>query len=409
MSANITATLESWSTTAASNQPDGTDTSDIDAEFRQVQAVIRAYLASIGSNIASGTTVDLATSTGLAHTITHSTGTTAIGSFGTLAAGMWKILIFSVSGGTLTITHNATSMICPGGTNITCNDQTVLTVLSLGSGNWRILPFAPASGFPAASSGKVIGWDADGNLVNLDPIESQVALSTTKYTATGAENGVVPLDFTYTLGANSLLVMKNGYVQIPSDNYTESDVDEITMVEDLQADEVVYVIGNTHASTFTPQQAALAAIAALTPAADKLPYYTSTTAAALATLTSFARTLLDDTTAANARTTLDVYSTSEIDALVGGGSLGVGQSWQDVKASRAMNTSYQNTTDAPIQVFVNVSGGSGAPFYASTDNSTWVLVMNDGGNSQTHGVIIPSGHYYKVVSSGSVSSWAELR
>jgi hypothetical protein len=50
--------------------------------------------------------------------------------------------------------------------------------------------------------------------------------------------------------------------------------------------------------------AALTAIEALTPSADTFPYYTGANSAALATLTSYIRTLLDDTTAAAARTTL---------------------------------------------------------------------------------------------------------
>jgi hypothetical protein len=53
---------------------------------------------------------------------------------------------------------------------------------------------------------------------------------------------------------------------------------------------------------------AVAAIGALTPAADRLAYFTSTSAAALATLTSYARTLLDDADAATARTTLGLGS-----------------------------------------------------------------------------------------------------
>ena len=50
--------------------------------------------------------------------------------------------------------------------------------------------------------------------------------------------------------------------------------------------------------------AALASVGNLTPAADRLAYYTSAAAAALAPLTAFARTLLDDADAATARATL---------------------------------------------------------------------------------------------------------
>lgn len=56
--------------------------------------------------------------------------------------------------------------------------------------------------------------------------------------------------------------------------------------------------------------AASMAISALTPAADKLPYYTSSTAATLADLTSFARTILDDADAATVRATVGAVTSA---------------------------------------------------------------------------------------------------
>ncbi|MFM4996027.1 pyocin knob domain-containing protein [Aeromonas sanarellii] len=55
---------------------------------------------------------------------------------------------------------------------------------------------------------------------------------------------------------------------------------------------------------FSLKKAALTALESLTPAADRVAYYTSAGAAAMATLTAFARTLLDDANAAAMRATL---------------------------------------------------------------------------------------------------------
>jgi hypothetical protein len=64
--------------------------------------------------------------------------------------------------------------------------------------------------------------------------------------------------------------------------------------------------------------AALTSVNGLTPAADRLPYYTGASSAALATLTSYARTLLDDADAATARTTLGAQaSDATLTALAG--------------------------------------------------------------------------------------------
>jgi len=93
----------------------------------------------------------------------------------------------------------------------------------------------------------------------------------------------------------------------------------------------------------------------------------------------------------------------------GGSGLGVGQTWQDVSASRAVNTSYQNNTGKPILVSIMQDWGSEQFLEVSPDNANWVKVgvfnAKRKNNVQT---IVPDKWYYR---SGAFSSgiWSELR
>jgi hypothetical protein len=76
------------------------------------------------------------------------TGTTTITSFGTAANGVTRQLRFAAA---LTLTYNATSLILPGGANITTAAGDTATAVSLGSGNWVVTDFMPASGWRGSS------------------------------------------------------------------------------------------------------------------------------------------------------------------------------------------------------------------------------------------------------------------
>ena len=89
----------------------------------------------LGTAIASAATTTIGTR-GLGDYI-HITGTVTITSLGTAAAaGIRRTLIFD---GALTLTHNATSLICPGAANIVTVAGTVIEVVAETTANWRVV------------------------------------------------------------------------------------------------------------------------------------------------------------------------------------------------------------------------------------------------------------------------------
>jgi hypothetical protein len=90
--------------------------------------------------LASGATVAIGAAGG--NTITVS-GTTTITAFDTIASGAIRCLVFS---GILTLTHNAATLILPGGASIITAAGDAAEFLSLGAGNWRCIGYTRATG-----------------------------------------------------------------------------------------------------------------------------------------------------------------------------------------------------------------------------------------------------------------------
>jgi hypothetical protein len=89
----------------------------------------------------------------------------------------------------------------------------------------------------------------------------------------------------------------------------------------------------------------------------------------------------------------------------------LGQTWQDVKASRASGTTYTNNTGKPIQVNVS-SGPSTAPQINATVGGVSVAstYTNSSGGAQVFAsFIVPNGVSYVVTCTAGFSTWAELR
>lgn len=146
--ADVSANLKDWSATASSNSPNDSTTvgSGLADNLQEIQKVVRQDLATKGADIASAGTTDIGAVAGSYHDIT---GTTTITGLGTVSAGIEKTLQFD---GALQITHNASSLILPGGANIVTSAGDHMRALSLGSGNWVVPWYSRASGRSAAEA-----------------------------------------------------------------------------------------------------------------------------------------------------------------------------------------------------------------------------------------------------------------
>lgn len=109
---------------------------------RMVDYISQTYRAASEATIASATTTDLGA--GGSHYVSV-TGTTTITSFGSSASTIAP-LYFGRFTGILTLTHNATSLILPGGANITTAAGDTFVAKYEGSGNWRVVSYTKASG-----------------------------------------------------------------------------------------------------------------------------------------------------------------------------------------------------------------------------------------------------------------------
>lgn len=93
--------------------------------------------------------------------------------------------------------------------------------------------------------------------------------------------------------------------------------------------------------------------------------------------------------------------------------LGVGQAWQNVKASRALDTDYTNSTGKPIMVQVGgINAGTSNAIQPVVGGVSLPMAQSSAANFRSTAVfIVPVGATYRVnnVSGATLDSWAELR
>jgi hypothetical protein len=113
-----------------------------------------------------------------------------------------------------------------------------------------------------------------------------------------------------------------------------------------------------------------------------------------------------------------VNSTNIADATIVQGDLdtsvipiGVGQTWQNMTASRALLTNYTNSTGKPIQVYIVCAGGaSNGATLTIAGNTPASLYTNQTSGRVALFCIVPNSTVYQLGDSGAtIHSWWELR
>ena len=235
------------------------------------------------TTIVSATTTDIGASK---TDVVLITGTTTITSFGTVP-GVIRFLRFAAS---LTLTHNATTLIIPGAANITTSANDTAVVISDASGNWRVLNYQYASG----------GYSPGGTDVAVADGGTGASTASGARTNLGLAIGTDVQAFDADLLALAALSGTNTiYYRSAANTWTAVTIGGLLSFS---------------GGTLNITDVELAALAGLTSAADALPYFTGSGTASTTTLTSFMRTVLDDTDATTARATLGLTIGTHVQA-----------------------------------------------------------------------------------------------
>lgn len=187
----VPSSIDDLSQTAGSNSPPGSESPTTADDYLRSYASFIALLRdgkghADEAQVASAATCDIGAANSL---FVEVTGTTTITSFGMTYNGP-RFVRFS---GVLTLTHNATSLILPGGANITtAAGDTAVVIPNAGTPNgWRVIAYQKVSLAPGAAT-SVSGTIAIAN-GGTGQTTASAAFDALKQAASETATGVVEL------------------------------------------------------------------------------------------------------------------------------------------------------------------------------------------------------------------------
>lgn len=429
--------MSDLSATAGLNYPSGSNTpSVLDEATRALSAIVKQNVSK-GADIASASTLPIPASGG-SFIVTGSVGISALSSTYSWD-GREVVLKFAAA---LTITHNATSLILPGGANFTTAAGDTLRFIQESAGNWRCNGSALNSGGSVggvpASGGTMTGpltlvGDATASLHAVP--KQQLDASTKQIQSVSASVSANALTLNYaggnldfrnaTLGngaphagvavaANSIVVPSGA--TLGTINGTAA---RLVLLEAYNGGSPVLCVANI-AGGLQLDETNLISPTTISGGSNSAGVIYS--ASAVSANSPYRIVGFVDITEAVAGTwATDATLEQGIggQALAAMSSIGHGQTWQNVTPSRAIGVTYYNTTGKPIMVVAGPQSNAVAnPFIQITQGGVSVSVI---GSSQYNtnspavvAAIVPPGAAYLVnMAAGTVSlpanTWLELR
>lgn len=298
--------------------------------------------------------------------VVHITGTTAITSLGVSTTGTRRILIFDA---VTSLVHNSTTLICPGASNITTLNGLVVVVICEdgAAGNWRVVDVTHPS-VSVAELGYLSGVTSG----------VQAQLNSKAPTVSPTFTGTVVLPSETSIGGVSSVEL--GYL------------DGVSSGIQGQLDNKAPMTSPTFTGTITVE--------------DTIRFSGATPDAFYTSFSAVEPTANNVVTVPNR--TFTMAGTDDLKEV------GVGQTWQNMTVSRAIGSTYTNTTGKPIVVVVSFATSTNAVNSAaiSVGGEAIAFDVNQGGTGGncSVSVLVPDGATYSATNSNNTYiKWMELR